>query len=133
MPSWTSRCPGIDGFKVTEHITRRFAGRTVVVIVSALATVEAAVEVTQHGAFDFLVKPFTPDDLVQVVNRAAQQWRLIREREKYLSELAGERNLSHQMIASMHEGVVVLNIRREPVPDESPRGAFPRERTSARA
>ena len=109
------KMPGIDGFKVTEHITRRFAGRTVVVIVSALATVEAAVEVTQHGAFDFLVKPFTPDDLVQVVNRAVQQWRLIRERERYLSELASERNLSHQMIASMHEGVVVLNIRKEPV------------------
>jgi len=109
------KMPGIDGFKVTEHITRRFAGRTVVVIVSALATVEAAVEVTQHGAFDFLVKPFTPDDLVQVANRAAQQWRLIRERERYLSELASERNMSHQMIASMHEGVVVLNIRREPV------------------
>lgn len=109
------KMPGIDGFKVTEHITRRFAGRTVVVIVSALATVEAAVEVTQHGAFDFLVKPFTPDDLVQVVHRAAEQWRLIGERERYLSELAGERSLSHQMISSMHEGVIVLNIRREPV------------------
>ncbi|MGA2478783.1 MAG: response regulator [Spirochaetia bacterium] len=109
------KMPGIDGFKVTEHIARRFSGRTVVVIVSALATVEAAVEVTQHGAFDFLVKPFTPDDLLQVVGRAVQQWQLIREREKYLSELAGERNLSHQMISSMHEGVVVFNIRREPV------------------
>ncbi len=109
------KMPGIDGFKVTEHISRRFSGRTVVVIVSALATVEAAVEVTQHGAFDFLVKPFTPDDLLQVVGRAVQQWRLIRERERYLSELASERNLSHQMISSMHEGVVVLNIRREPV------------------
>jgi len=109
------KMPGIDGFKVTEHIARRFAGRTVVVIVSALATVEAAVEVTQHGAFDFLVKPFTPDDLLQVVHRAAEQWRLIGERERYLSELAGERNISHQMISSMHEGVVVLNIRRQPV------------------
>jgi len=109
------KMPGIDGFKVTEHIRQRFGGRMVVVIVSALATVEAAVEVTQRGAFDFLVKPFTPDDLLQVVNRAVQQWRLIREREKYLSELATERSLSHQMIASMHEGVVVLNVRREPV------------------
>lgn len=109
------KMPGIDGFKVTEHIHERFGGRMVVVIVSALATVEAAVEVTQRGAFDFLVKPFTPDDLLQVVNRAVQQWRLIREREKYLSELATERSLSHQMIASMHEGVVVLNVRREPV------------------
>jgi signal transduction histidine kinase len=87
----------------------------VVVIVSALATVEAAVEVTQRGAFDFLVKPFTPDDLLQVVNRAVQQWRLIREREKYLSELATERSLSHQMITSMQEGVIIMNVRREPV------------------
>lgn len=109
------KMPGIDGFKVTEHIRERFGGRMVVVIVSALATVEAAVEVTQRGAFDFLVKPFTPDDLLQVVNRAVQQWRLIREREKYLSELATERSVSHQMISSMHEGVVVMNVRREPV------------------
>jgi signal transduction histidine kinase len=109
------KMPGIDGFKVTEHIRQRFGSRMVVVIVSALATVEAAVEVTQRGAFDFLVKPFTPDDLLQVANRAVQQWRLIGEREKYLSELATERSLSHQMIASMHEGVVVLNVRREPV------------------
>lgn len=109
------KMPGIDGFKVTEHIRQRFGGRMVVVIVSALATVEAAVEVTQRGAFDFLVKPFTPDDLLQVVNRGVQQWRLIREREKYLSELATERSLSHQMISSMHEGVVVMNVRREPV------------------
>jgi two-component system, OmpR family, phosphate regulon sensor histidine kinase PhoR len=109
------KMPGIDGFKVTEAITHRFGGRTVVVIVSALATVEAAVEVTQHGAFDFLVKPFTPDDLAQVVHRAEEQWRLIGERERYLSELAGERNLSHQIISSMREGVVVFNTRREPV------------------
>ncbi len=109
------KLPGMDGFKVTEHVTLRFAGRTVVVVVSALATVEAAVEVTQHGAFAFLVKPFAPNELVKVIHRAADQGRLIGERERYLSELAGERSLSHQMISSMHEGVVVLNIRREPV------------------
>ena len=55
--------------------------RTVVVIVSALATVEAAVQVTQKGAFDFLVKPFAPQDLLRVVERAAGQLRLLRERE----------------------------------------------------
>ena len=109
------KMPGIDGFKVTEHITERFGSRTVVVIVSALATVDAAVEVTRHGAFDFLVKPFTPGDLMMVVERAVRQRQLIQEREKFLSELASERNLSRQMINSMSEGVVVLNIRREPV------------------
>jgi len=108
------KLPGVDGFQVTEHISRTLGNRTVTVIVSALATVEAAVEVTRHGAFDFLVKPFTPDDLMEVMERASKQWRLLRDRETYLSEASSERTLSHQMINSMREGVVVLNIMGKP-------------------
>ena len=52
--------PGIDGSALTEQIIRRFGGRTVVVITSARASVEAAVEVTRQGAFDFLVRPSSP-------------------------------------------------------------------------
>ena len=109
------KMPGIDGFEVTRYIKETLGRQTVIVIVSALATVEAAMEVTRQGAFDFLVKPFLPKDLKQVVQRAVSQRRLILEREKYLTELASERNLSSQLINSMHEGVVVLNINREPV------------------
>jgi signal transduction histidine kinase len=109
------KMPGIDGFEVTRHINETLGRQTVIVIVSALATVEAAMEVTRQGAFDFIVKPFVPRDLKQVVDRAVRQRRLILEREKYLTELASERNLSRQLINSMHEGVVVLNINREPV------------------
>lgn len=107
--------PGIDGFKVTEYINNKIEEKIVVVIVSALATVEAAVEVTRHGAFDFLVKPFTPADLLNVTERAVKQCELLQEREKYLSELNNEKNLSRQLINSMQEGVVVLNIRAKPV------------------
>jgi two-component system phosphate regulon sensor histidine kinase PhoR len=109
------KMPGIDGFKVTEYINSRVENRTVVVIVSALATVEAAVEVTRHGAFDFLVKPFTPVDLIEVTNRAIEQRRLIFEREHYLSELNSERTLSRQLINAMQGGLVVLNIEKKPV------------------
>ena len=109
------KMPGIDGFEVTRFINDTPGNHTVVVIVSALATVEAAVEVTRHGAFDFLVKPFTPQDLMEVVERAARQRVLIRERETFLTELNNERTLSRQLINSMHEGVIVLNIARKPV------------------
>ena len=109
------KMPGINGFEVTEYINREIGSRTVVVIVSALATVEAAVEVTRHGAFDFLVKPFTPKDLLEVTGRALKQHELIREREKYLYELNSERNLSRQLINAMQEGVIVLNIKKKPV------------------
>jgi two-component system, OmpR family, phosphate regulon sensor histidine kinase PhoR len=107
--------PGMDGSALTEQLLRRSGNRTVVVITSARASLEAAVEVTRQGAFDFLVKPFSPEALVYAVEHAAQEGRLIREREKYLFELDGERTLSRQLINSMHEGVVVFNIRREPV------------------
>jgi two-component system phosphate regulon sensor histidine kinase PhoR len=108
------KMPGIDGFRVTEAVNE--SGReTVVVIVSALATVEAAVEVTRHGAFDFLVKPFAPSDLLQVVERAVKQRRLIGDRRMYLSELNRERTLSRQLINSLHDGVIVLNVNTKPV------------------
>ena len=109
------KMPGIDGFKVTEYINSRIKTRTVVVIVSALATVEAAVEVTRHGAFDFLVKPFTPVDLIEVTDRAVEQRKLISEHERYLSELNSERTLSRQLINAMQGGLVVLNIKKKPV------------------
>ncbi|WP_455382852.1 response regulator [Salinispira pacifica] len=109
------RMPEIDGFEVTDYIARRAGNKTVVVIVSALATVEAAVETTRKGAFDFLVKPFAPADLLSVVGRAERQCRLIREHEKYLVELDGERSLSRSLINSMREGVIVLNLRQEVV------------------
>jgi two-component system phosphate regulon sensor histidine kinase PhoR len=109
------KMPGVDGFEVTKRINEGFGGRTVVVIVSALATVEAAVQVSRHGAFDFLVKPFAPGDLLDVVERAARQCGLLQERETYLSALNSERTLSRQLINSMREGLVVLNINRKPV------------------
>jgi len=109
------KMPGIDGFEVTQYVNDNFPASTVVVIVSALATVEAAVEVTRHGAFDFLVKPFTPKDLGAVADRAVEQRKLILDREKYLSQLNSEQNLSRQLINSLQEGLVVLNIRHKPV------------------
>jgi two-component system, OmpR family, phosphate regulon sensor histidine kinase PhoR len=108
------RMPGIDGFRVTEAINE--SGKdTVVVVVSALATVEAAVEVTRRGAFDFLVKPFAPADLLQVMERAVRQRRLIGDRRIYLSELNRERTLSREVINSMRDGMVVLNSKARPV------------------
>ena len=100
---------------MTRFANERAADRTVVVIVSALATVEAAVEVVRHGAFDFLVKPFVPADLLAVVERAARQRRLMAERETYLSELNSERTLSRQLIDSLRDGVIVLNVKARPV------------------
>lgn len=109
------KMPGISGFDVTKFINEELENRPVTVIVSALATVEAAVDVTRRGAFDFLVKPFTPSDLLEVMKRAVEQRKLIVERETYLLELNSERNYSRQLINQLQEGLVVFNVNGAPV------------------
>ncbi len=60
------RMPGMDGLTVLRRIRER-APQAEVIMVTAFATVELAVEAMKAGALDFLRKPFTPDVLRQTV------------------------------------------------------------------
>ncbi len=82
------RMPGIDGIEGL----RRFKAKVPeipVVLVTAFATVETAVEAMKAGAFDYLTKPFEPDELELVVRRAAEHAALRRENARLRSELQG--------------------------------------------
>jgi DNA-binding NtrC family response regulator len=87
-----------------------------VVILTAVATVELAVEAMRQGAFDFLTKPFQPDVVLATARRACERTALLREnqllrkevtRRDAVDELAGEsaamrnvRNLVEQVAAT---------------------------------
>lgn len=58
-----------DGLELLEEITKANP-RQLVVIFTAYATVETAVEATRLGAFDYLSKPFTPDHLRGILIKA---------------------------------------------------------------
>ena len=64
------RMEEVDGIQVLEHVLERSA-RTKVIVITGYATVEVAREALAKGAFDFIAKPFKPDDLRQVITRAA--------------------------------------------------------------
>lgn len=109
------RMPGMDGFELIERV-RRERPETVCIVVSAFATIEAAVQTTKMGAFDFVVKPFAPEDLLRVVDRAAEKWALEREagrlraeREAHLLELAAEKSRLRAILQSMGQGLLVVN------------------------
>ena len=55
---------------------------TVVIMVTAYASIEAAVSATKRGAFDFIAKPFTPKELRETVNKAVRHLVLKRPRPK---------------------------------------------------
>jgi DNA-binding NtrC family response regulator len=69
------RMPGADGFEVLRAAKTR-APETEVIMMTAYATVPDAVQAMKEGAFDYLAKPFDPDDAALVVARALERRRL---------------------------------------------------------
>jgi DNA-binding NtrC family response regulator len=65
------RMEEVDGIQVLEHVLERSA-RTKVIVITGYATVEVAREALAKGAFDFIAKPFKPDDLREVIKKAAE-------------------------------------------------------------
>jgi two-component system, NtrC family, response regulator AlgB len=78
-----------DGLAVLEQIGQAFPALPVVLF-TAYATVETAVSAIQKGAFDYLEKPFTPDQLRRLVSRVDQTHRLQRRITELESEMAAK-------------------------------------------
>ena len=66
------KMPDIDGLEVLQEI-RKINAETIPIIISGHGTVEVAVEAMKAGAFDFITKPFTPDQLLKVVEKGLSQ------------------------------------------------------------
>lgn len=73
-----------DGILLMEAI-HGHQPRLPVLIMTGHATVETAVEAIQRGAFDYLTKPFVPDELRRKVSRALSLHRWARDRERLLT------------------------------------------------
>ncbi|HMK65245.1 MAG TPA: response regulator [Thermodesulfobacteriota bacterium] len=65
------RMEEIDGIEILEKVKEK-SDHTKVIMITGYATVEVAREALGKGAFDFIAKPFKPNDLREVVVRAAQ-------------------------------------------------------------
>ena len=72
------RMPGADGQAVLRAAQQR-SPRTAVILVTAFATIDAAVAAMKHGAFDFVEKPFPLDELDARVVKALGHARLVGE------------------------------------------------------
>ncbi len=66
------RMDDIDGLEVLEQVQSR-SDRTKVIIITGYATVEVAQEALVKGAFDFIAKPFKPNDLRAIIDKAAKE------------------------------------------------------------
>jgi DNA-binding NtrC family response regulator len=81
--------PDMSGLDVLKELRKR-GNDTPVVLITAYGTVERAVQAMKEGAYDFITRPFEPDHIALVVEKALERQRLKREVE-ILSEEASER------------------------------------------
>jgi DNA-binding NtrC family response regulator len=74
------KMPGMDGMEMHRRI-RALNKDTIVIIMTAFASVDTAVQALKDGAFDYVTKPFDPDDLSHLIRNAATQISLKAENE----------------------------------------------------
>ena len=73
------RMPRMNGLELVQHMRTRFRPIPVVLL-TAYGTIGSAVEALKQGAFDYLTKPFDPDEIRQVLAKAVRT-RLLQESE----------------------------------------------------
>jgi DNA-binding NtrC family response regulator len=72
------KLPGMDGMALLKRIRQELPD-VVVIMITAFASVETAVQALKDGAFDYVTKPFDPDDLNRLVRNAIKQRALLLE------------------------------------------------------
>ncbi|MGQ9922286.1 MAG: sigma-54-dependent transcriptional regulator [Desulfobacca sp.] len=75
------RLPDIDGMEILARV-KAATPQTEVILITGYATLENAVEAVKQGAFYYLAKPFTPQQVEAIVVRAEEQVRLALENQR---------------------------------------------------
>jgi DNA-binding NtrC family response regulator len=78
--------PGMDGMEMHRRI-KALNRDSIVIIMTAFASVDTAVQALKDGAFDYITKPFDPDDLSHLIRNAAAQISLRSENEALRSRV----------------------------------------------
>jgi DNA-binding NtrC family response regulator len=74
------KMPGMDGMEMLRRI-KVLKPESLVIIMTAFATVDTAVKALKDGAYDYVTKPFDPDDLTHLIRNATRQISLVDENE----------------------------------------------------
>jgi len=109
------KMPGLPGMGVLEKL-RELDPTVVAIVITGYATVNSAVEAMKKGAYDFLPKPFTPDEFRLITRRGLEKRRLVLEtialrREKEILREQFAAIVSHELkapVSALQQNLFVL-------------------------
>lgn len=115
------KMPDVDGIKVLDEILKVHPN-TVCLIATGYASYETAIESTKKGAFSYIPKPFSSEELLKKLNEGIYRRKLLiekeiwkKEREERLLEIAFEKSRLNTIINCITEGILVVNKNGEAV------------------
>jgi len=81
--------PGMDGLEVLQQLKERHP-EVDVVMITGLSQIQTAVKAMKLGAFDYLPKPFDPDELRRVIERALERRRLLQQNQDLQAQVGSK-------------------------------------------
>jgi DNA-binding NtrC family response regulator len=113
------RMPNVDGIEVLSAV-RKQDPTTPVILMTAQATLQSAVQAVNEGAFYYIQKPFRNDDLVAILRRAAEHRRLRVENQSLKQEIRRrDSSVSGRPVGKSRAWTEVLRLAETVAPTES--------------
>lgn len=81
------RMPGMDGLELFEH-ARKMDPNLSAVIITGYGSISSAVQCIKRGISDYLVKPFEPESLLMVIEKAFREREMLREIQELRKEVS---------------------------------------------
>lgn len=104
------KMPEVTGLEVLRKV-KELHPRTIVIIITAYGSIENAVEAMKLGAFNYLIKPFSPDTIEAVIHKAQEHLSLLDENDYLRKEVQG--NHCRSMNKIIGQSLVMKNIMQE--------------------
>ncbi|KPK71946.1 hypothetical protein AMJ87_06130, partial [candidate division WOR_3 bacterium SM23_60] len=111
------KMPGIDGIEVLKKFST-LRPKLPVIIVTAYATIDTAVIAMKHGAADYIVKPFNPEEISVVIGKLIEHQRLIKENVRLRQQLS-KRFRFQDLIGKSNKMSTVFEMIRTVAPTKS--------------
>lgn len=105
------RMPGMNGIDLLKKI-RDISPETIVVLITAYASVETAVEALRYGAFDYILKPLIDEDVMAKIMRIDQYLNIKRENQILRQEMENHYDF-HNIIAKSQSMQNVFDMVRQ--------------------
>lgn len=108
----------LGGMEVLRRI-KEFHPEIIVIVITGYASVSSAVEVMKMGAFDYLPKPFTPDELRSVVRQALAQRKILLQNQDLKLKKEHLKAFSHQLVGDSPKIKKVISMVQKVAPTDS--------------